>query len=98
MKAGLSADSMIRIRKLAQGNMEKMREMGDRAWKAGMEKAMPYQLRRDFSMYSWLAFSYGTEKYLVEFLPSQRQSFVNSSLRRITDCWSILVWAIISGI
>lgn len=42
VKAGVSADSINRIRKLVQDKMAKMQEMGDQAWKTGMEKAKPY--------------------------------------------------------
>jgi hypothetical protein len=42
VKAGVSADSANRIRKLVQDKMAKMNEMGDEAWKTGMEKAKPY--------------------------------------------------------
>ncbi|KAF1984440.1 hypothetical protein K402DRAFT_447708 [Aulographum hederae CBS 113979] len=42
IKSGVSADSAMKIKKLIQQKLEVVREMGDEAWKKGMEQAKPY--------------------------------------------------------
>ena len=42
IKTGVSAQSINKIRSVVQEKMEKVRKMGDEAWKKGMEQAKPY--------------------------------------------------------
>ncbi|KAI9699410.1 MAG: hypothetical protein M1836_003021 [Candelina mexicana] len=42
MKSGVSVTTVNKIRSLVQEKMEKVKAMGDEAWKKGMEQAKPY--------------------------------------------------------
>ncbi|KAI9716925.1 MAG: hypothetical protein M1812_005074 [Candelaria pacifica] len=42
MKSGVSVTSINKIRSVVQEKMEKVKAMGDEAWKKGMEQAKPY--------------------------------------------------------
>lgn len=42
VKTGLSAENVEKIRKVVQEKADKVRQMGDEAWKKGMEQAKPY--------------------------------------------------------
>lgn len=42
MKAGVSMESVNKVRQLVQEKTEKMRQLGDETWKRGLEQAKPY--------------------------------------------------------
>lgn len=42
LKSGFSADSLAKIKKLIEEKTEKIKGMGDEAWKKGIEQAKPY--------------------------------------------------------
>lgn len=41
-KSGFSAESAQKVQKLVQDKVEKLKQLGDEAWKKGMEQAKPY--------------------------------------------------------
>ena len=50
-----------------------------------------------FCKYSLLGASYSRAKKRAEFRLSHRASLASSSRSRLTDCWSMFVWAMSSG-
>ncbi|CAG8982832.1 hypothetical protein HYALB_00006642 [Hymenoscyphus albidus] len=42
VKGGMSADSINRVRKILQDKMEKVKKLGDEAWKKSLEQMKPY--------------------------------------------------------
>jgi gas vesicle protein len=42
VKTGVSADNIEKVRKIVQEKVEKVKQLGDEAWKKGMEQAKPY--------------------------------------------------------